>query len=169
MARAAVAVLLEVQPAVDKGKSSSQAGKSRRARRRKCRNAKMKVDEQMQVIPAAGGSPAAASVPMVAPLVAATGSTSRRSPARSAPDLAPGAQTASEDLSRFSVGAAVLLMGLVGRPELKGKCGLVTAKLQDEGRYAIELRPSGELMKVKEANLQMSIFTSPELIGRNCA
>jgi len=61
---------------------------------------------------------------------------------------------------KFSVGQAVVLVDLVSRADLVGKCGVVKSFDSASKRFAVCLDASGEHVKVLEGNLRPSIFVA---------
>ena len=64
------------------------------------------------------------------------------------------------DLHEFAVGQAMVLSGLVARPELSGKCVTVRSFDGASGRYAVSIDSSGETVRVLPKNLKKSIFVA---------
>jgi hypothetical protein len=138
--------------------------------------------------PAAGGVPAAAAAPVAfrmsphapafAPGPAAASarvlvkkSSRERSPRRvasltpPASSLAPPSATAV-NVDGYSVGQAVVLVGLVSRPELTGISATLHSFEGTTSRWAVVLDTTGEAIRVKAGNLRPSIFMPGALAAR---
>jgi len=126
------------------------------------------VLEIAQAVPARTLSPAAAEfVPGQATRVLAARPSRERSPrgARVAPASASPSASAqqvstsvSPDTTTFTEGQAVVLVDLVSRADLVGKCGVVKSFDLASSRYAVCIDASGEIVKVLEVNLRPSVF-----------
>ena len=56
------------------------------------------------------------------------------------------------------MGQAVLLVDLVSRPDLAGKCGVVQSFDPTSQRYAVLVDATGEAVRALEKNIRTSIF-----------
>ena len=133
-------------------------GKKRKRRRRKAKRKGAKNDVVMET----EGNGAVAAVSDVLPVPAGPPvarqlkvNTSReRSPRPSArTDFFAGAST-------FCAGSEVFIRDLQGRTELNGKVGVIASFDAAGGRYAV--RVGAESVKIKPANLSLSIFGVPQ-------
>lgn len=66
--------------------------------------------------------------------------------------------SASAGAATFAEGQAVVLVGLVSRADLVGRCGVVKSFDSTSLRYAVCIDASSEMVRVLEGNLQASIF-----------
>ena len=81
---------------------------------------------------------------------------------------APSLQTQAFDAAstnKFTVGQAVVLVDLVSRGDLVGKCGVVKSFDSATSRYAVCLGAAGESVKVLEGNLKPTIFGAGVGVG----
>ena len=192
LARAATAALLAL-PRLDAGAPTGVAGGAATAKRKK-RRSKKKKDQDVamdgvvsgsEVLPPAAGvgvagvasspstlSPAAEEfVPGKPTRVLAARPSRERSPhgARATPPSAsPSASSqhgSAHGSAEFTVGQAVLLVDLVSRADLVGKCGVVKSFDSASSRYAVCLDATGEHVKVLESNLRPSLFVVGSDLG----
>ena len=179
LARAATAALLAHRfDARDPGAGAGvAASKQRRPRKKKSMQDQMEcADEISEVLPTADGvpeaacaspastlSPAAADfVPGQATRVLAAKVSRERSPHRLAAGLSipPTRKSSSSSVGppAFSVGQAVLLSGLVARPDLVGRSGVVKSFDGSTLRYVVALDATSETVRVQEKNVRAKIL-----------
>ena len=62
------------------------------------------------------------------------------------------------EVANFSVGQAVVLVGLVSRSDLVGKCSVVKSFDSASKRYAVCIDVTGEMVRILGMNIRASLF-----------
>ena len=93
------------------------------------------------------------------PRVLAARPSRERSPPPRAASLTPSAQTSASATAAaargFALGAEVVLVGLVSRPELTGKTGVFLSFDDESQRFAVRIAESGATVRVLEKKLKL--------------
>ena len=133
-------------------------GKKRKRRRRKAKRKGAKNDVEMVT----EGNGAVAAVSDVLPVPAGP-PVARQLKANTSRERSPRPSARSELFAGeipYCVGSEVFIRDLQGRTELNGKVGVIASFDSAAGRYAVRI--GTESVKIKPANLSLSVFSAPQ-------